>query len=64
MRKSLPSEIPAEGAKWDEIQPDIENIIMVTISDIHDNVDSPESHIGNILNSSLGFQVTHRTLAS
>ena len=29
MRESLPSEIPAEGVKWDEIQPDIERIIMV-----------------------------------
>lgn len=29
MRKSLPTEIPVEGAKWDEIQPDIEKLIMV-----------------------------------
>ena len=32
MRQSLPTEIPAEGVKWDEIQPDIEKIIMVWIS--------------------------------
>jgi aromatic-L-amino-acid/L-tryptophan decarboxylase len=29
MRKSLPTEIPVEGVKWDEIHPDIERIIMV-----------------------------------
>jgi aromatic-L-amino-acid/L-tryptophan decarboxylase len=29
MRKALPTEIPEQGVKWDEIQPDIEKIIMV-----------------------------------
>lgn len=29
MRKQLPTEIPTEGVKWDEIQPDIEKLIMV-----------------------------------
>jgi hypothetical protein len=29
MRQALPTEIPQEGVKWDEIQPDIEKIIMV-----------------------------------
>jgi aromatic-L-amino-acid decarboxylase len=29
MRQSLPNEIPQQGVKWDEIQPDIEKIIMV-----------------------------------
>ena len=29
MRKQLPTEIPKEGVKWDEIQPDIEKLIMV-----------------------------------
>ena len=32
MRESLPSEMPVEGVKWDEIQPDIEKLIMVLYS--------------------------------
>jgi hypothetical protein len=30
MRESLPNEMPAEGVKWEEIQPDIEKIMMVS----------------------------------
>jgi hypothetical protein len=30
MRAALPREIPPEGAKWDEIHPDIEKIIMAS----------------------------------
>jgi hypothetical protein len=29
MRESLPSEMPTDGVKWEEIQPDIEKTIMV-----------------------------------
>ena len=32
MRQSLPTSIPVEGVKWDEIQPDIEKVIMVRIN--------------------------------
>jgi hypothetical protein len=31
MREALPSSIPVDGVKWDQIQPDIENLIMVLL---------------------------------